>query len=69
MTTIFDVMLGADVKSLIVKNNDVSVANALRASIFLMDDNSLVRVGKTISSLKLVSADVIDDDYLAKVLG
>ena len=66
---IYDVDLASDVKLLASMNPDVEfLDNNLKKRLFNdIDGNSLVRVGKVIGSLKIVSIDVIDSTFLGKV--
>ena len=66
---VYDVDLIRDVKLLLVSNTDVTVSdNALRNKIKSLGGDVLVRVGKKLGSLVIVSVDVIDDTFLNAVL-
>ena len=67
-TLVYDVDLACDVKDLLVRNSDVSVEPALRSRILAFSDNTLLRVTKSLSSLKILNVDVIDDSYLSNTL-
>ncbi|MDP3729019.1 MAG: hypothetical protein Q8R18_06245 [bacterium] len=67
---IFDVDLASDVKSLFSSDKDITFTDLrIKDTVFNLDDDVLVRVGKSISSLKIISIDIIDVDYLKTVLG
>lgn len=67
---IYDVDLVADVKSLVAMNSDISWADdKLKDKLLTLGEDDLVRVGKKIGSLKIMSIDLIDNDFLIKVFG
>ncbi len=66
---VYDVDLIRDVKLLLVSNRDVTIGDdTLRSKIKSLDDDTLVRVGKKLGSLIIVSVDVVDDAFLKAVL-
>jgi len=69
-TTIINIDLAGDIKSDILFNSDVVVPDAVLAKkIMGTPDRFLMRIVNTIGShKKIISADVIDDDFLTKNL-
>jgi len=65
--TVYDVDAATDVKSLLMHPDVVFDPTSLKDKIRGLSDSSIVRVGKIIGSLKVVSVDVIDDDFLSRV--
>ena len=66
---VYDVDLASDVKLLATTNADVTfVDDGVKKKLFdIKDNNSLLRVGKSIGSLKIISIDVMDTSFLKKV--
>ena len=66
---VYDVDLAKDVKLLASVNPDVTfIDNTLKNKLFdNIKDNDLVRVGKSIGSLKIVSIDVLDKKFLGEI--
>lgn len=67
---IYDVELARDLKALLRVNEDIEYADiSLKDKIWTIPENDLVRIGKSISSLKIVSVDIINDDFLRTIFG
>lgn len=65
---VYDINLSQDLRILVSENPDIKYADAsLKDKIFSIPDNELVRVGKVISSIKIVSVDVVSIDFLKKI--
>ncbi len=69
-TTIINIDLAGDVKDDVLFNSDIRVPDiVLKNKILTTPDRNLMRVVSTINSPKtIISADVIDDAFLAKTL-
>lgn len=66
--TVFDVDISGNLKHLISVNKDITFGdNSIRDKIWAIPDKDLVRVGKSISSIKIVSVDVVDDNFMKDV--
>ena len=65
---VFDVDISGNLKHLISVNKDITFGdNSLKDKIWAIPNKDLVRVGKSISSIKIVSVDVIDDTFMKNV--
>jgi len=62
---IYDVDLGIDVKAFVLNNIDsVTFDDAnIKKNILDSDDDTLLRVGKKIDSMHVVSLDIVDADF------
>ena len=65
---VYDINLSQDLRILVSENPDIKYADAsLKDKIFSIPNDELVRVGKVISSIKIVSVDVVSVDFLKKI--
>ena len=65
---VYDVDISGNLKHLISVNKDITFDNPkLRDKIWGIPDGDLVRVGKSISSIKIVSVDVINDKFMKEI--
>ena len=66
--TVYDVEISGNLKHLISVNKDITFGDEfIRNKIWSIPDSDLVRVGKSISSIKIVSVDIIDDKFMKDV--
>lgn len=67
-TIIIDFDLASDVKWDVINNRDVIVPNpSIKSKILSASDNDMLKIVKTIGSHKtIISADVVDDSFIAK---
>ena len=62
---VYDVDIAGNLKHLISVNKDIAFDDTkLRTRIWDIPNNDLVRVGKSISSIKIISVDIIDDNFM-----
>ncbi|MBU3958161.1 MAG: hypothetical protein KKB25_03735 [Nanoarchaeota archaeon] len=65
---IIDIDLAEDVKQLLKVNEDIEISGELKGKINAFDDDDFLKVTKAIGSLKILDAELVDDELLTREL-
>lgn len=65
---IIDIDLAEDVKQLLKVNEDIEINNELKSKINNFNNDDFLKVTKAIGSLKILDAELVDDELLTREL-
>ena len=65
---IIDIDLAEDVKQLLKINEDIEISNELKSKINSFNNDDFLKVTKAIGSLKILGAELVDDELLTREL-
>lgn len=65
---IIDIDLAEDVKQLLKINEDIEISNELKSKINSFNNDDFLKVTKAIGSLKILDAELVDDELLTREL-